>query len=223
MDAKVELNENEVKKRSPDRLAAYTQRARSLIEQVLKGELSIDQVSEKIGRKMARGEEQVRTDKLAGILNGQGIKKQLGREIAHAKITKTPLALLMLDLDGFGRINKEKGFDEGNRAIKEMVSFLKQRVFHRETDSIGRLGGDEFVVICPFTDQEGATMLAEEIRQFLPDYMKKARFDFTTSVGVSTMRDDNQNVETLLAEADKAQMSAKQNGKDRVEAFALSH
>src|SRR3989344_7970036 len=126
---------SEPEKRGADRLMAYQVRARNLVEKVIKGELSPEQTSEIIARSIARFEEQIGTDRLTGILNRQGIRTQIGWEIAHARRGGTSLSLLMLDLDGFGKINKEQGFDEGNRAIKTMAGFLRQKVVSRQTDS----------------------------------------------------------------------------------------
>lgn len=204
-----------------DRFMANQERVNRLIEGAARGELSSDEVAKKIGLLITKLETQIGTDPLTGVLNRQGIKKQLGQEIAHARRGRTPLAVLMLDLDSFGAINKERGLREGDQAIKVMADFLRRSVVHRETDSLGRLGGDEFIIICPFTNQEGAAKLAEEIRGSLPECMHEAGFDFTVSVGVSSMREDNQNVKVLLHEADSAQMAAKKNGKNRVEEYPV--
>ncbi|MDO2321512.1 diguanylate cyclase, partial [Escherichia coli] len=74
-----------------------------------------------------------------------------------------PLSFAMLDIDHFKQVNDRFGHPMGDRVIKGLALFLKQRL--RKTDHIGRYGGEEFAVVLPDTDLDAARLVLDEIRQ----------------------------------------------------------
>lgn len=179
--------------------------------------LTPKEVAKKYGAEIARHERLRFVDPFTGLWTLRGFQHQLGYEIARSKKDSTPVVVFMLDLDGFKEINDRLGHDEGNRAIMIMANFLREQT--QETGIIGRYGGDEFAMICPNTNIETGKNIAEKIRFNLKYRMKKKGFPVTTSVGLTQLRQDNQNVPALLKEADDALKMAKEQGKNTVAIF----
>jgi diguanylate cyclase (GGDEF)-like protein len=99
-----------------------------------------------------------RTDALTGVLNRRGFDERFDAELASAQRGDAPLALVVLDLDGFKRVNDTYGHAAGDELLCWVVGELDEVV--RPGDSIGRLGGDEFAVLLPGTDCHGAEAIA---------------------------------------------------------------
>lgn len=157
-------------------------------------------------------------DSLTGLLKHARIKESIVREIARARRTGHPLAVAMLDIDHFKRVNDTHGHGTGDRVIMALARLLKQRL--RKSDGIGRYGGEEFVAILPDTDLETARDVLEDIRarfEVLPFLHQGREFRCTLSAGVASTRelpeaDDGQ----LLIAADQALYAAKHGGRNRV-------
>ena len=99
-----------------------------------------------------------RTDALTGALNRRGFDERFDAELASAQRSGTQLALVVLDLDGFKRVNDTYGHAAGDELLCWVVTQLDEVV--RPADSIGRLGGDEFAIVLPGTDCHGAEAIA---------------------------------------------------------------
>jgi diguanylate cyclase (GGDEF)-like protein len=99
-----------------------------------------------------------RTDALTGSLNRRGFDERFDAELASARRAESVLALVVLDLDGFKRVNDTYGHAAGDELLCWVVAELDDVV--RPGDSIGRLGGDEFAVVLPGTDCDGAEAIA---------------------------------------------------------------
>ncbi|HUQ51485.1 MAG TPA: GGDEF domain-containing protein, partial [Gammaproteobacteria bacterium] len=137
---------------------------------------------------------------------------------ATADQRNTPVALALLDLDNFKRVNDNHGHQTGDEVLRRVASRLLSAV--RGDDAICRLGGDEFLVLMADTDATIANRVAERIRHAITDTPVPTR-DGAMAVSVSvgcTIRlpRDTTAVEALLERADQALMQSKAAGRNRV-------
>jgi len=156
------------------------------------------------------------TDALTGIFNRRHFMAVLAREQHRADRYATSFSLLMLDIDHFKRINDTYGHPVGDEAIKAMAAAASK--FLRPTDMIGRFGGEEFVVMLPHTDEVGAVVAAERIRQSVADVVVSAGDQdvrFTVSIGAATYV-RRAKLDQLLECADQALYAAKSGGRNQV-------
>ncbi|MGM0415386.1 MAG: transporter substrate-binding domain-containing diguanylate cyclase [Thermodesulfobacteriota bacterium] len=102
------------------------------------------------------------TDKLTGLFNRSKLDHELAAEQRRFERSGQPFSLILLDIDWFKSINDNFGHLTGDKVLKKMADLLKARC--RENDIVGRWGGEEFLILCPDTDLQGASKLAEDIR-----------------------------------------------------------
>ncbi len=174
----------------------------------------------------AREELRIRAthDSLTGVLNRGCILETLQNELARCAREAQSVALLMVDLDRFKRINDTHGHVAGDAVLREAIQRIKGAI--RRYDAIGRYGGEEFLVILPGCSGVAARQHAERIREAV------ARADFsigeeqlhvTCSIGVAGREQpSNQCAEELIHESDVALYQAKNNGRNRVESASFS-
>ena len=160
-------------------------------------------------------------DPLTGAANRRALMQALETELARASRQHTPLALLMVDIDHFKRVNDHYGHLAGDHVLRHIVGVLRQRL--RASDVLGRYGGEEFMVLLPGTDLHGAAQLAEQLRQAVqaaPCEWQGQHIPFTVSIGVAasadTPADPSRTSEALLQAADQALYRAKDDGRNRV-------
>lgn len=151
------------------------------------------------------------TDDLTGIANRRGIFKSLHRENIAAKRHRQPLALLVLDLDHFKRVNDEHGHAVGDEVLRQVAAILRSEV--RTGDLIGRIGGEEFMVVLPQTDTEGALALADRIRHAISEH--EPLLGVTVSAGLACAQPGD-DVGSLFRRSDDALYEAKESGRDCV-------
>lgn len=158
------------------------------------------------------------TDELTGIANRRAVMERLQEEYQRARRTKTPLSIMMLDLDHFKQINDTYGHPCGDAVLAESARRVKATV--RTYDVFGRYGGEEFLVITPDSNRNGAENLAERIRLAISGtpfpYNDKPDIAVTVSIGVAALTDADDTVEHLLLRADTALYKAKTGGRNRV-------
>ncbi|MDF2447351.1 MAG: hypothetical protein K0S46_2587 [Moraxellaceae bacterium] len=161
------------------------------------------------------------TDALTLVHNRRSIFDQLEAEVARARRQGTPLAVVLLDLDHFKRINDTWGHATGDRALREAAGLLAATL--RQSDAIGRFGGEEFLLLLPDTPEEGARLLAERCRQQLAALELRAddgrRIPLSASFGLAAATGAAAlEAGALVLAADTALYRAKQGGRNRVEA-----
>ena len=157
-------------------------------------------------------------DSLTGLYNHTHILHLLDQEIIRAKDTKKPLTFAMLDIDFFKKINDSYGHPIGDRVLKSLSLFLKQRL--RKTDHIGRYGGEEFAIVLPNTSEGDAKIILNEIRErfsTLPQPSGKLTFNVSFSCGIALSCEES--VQTLCGKADKALYEAKHAGRNTVRTY----
>ncbi len=170
-------------------------------------------------------EEQLRllaaTDPLTGLPNRRAFLETAGRELAGAGRRNRPVALVMLDIDHFKRVNDRHGHAAGDEALRRVAETCRDSL--RAGDLAGRLGGEEFCLLLPDTDLPAAAGVAERVRQTvaatpipLPD---GAVLHLTISLGVAIAQapESPGALDDTLGRADRALYRAKDNGRDRVE------
>lgn len=159
--------------------------------------------------------EKVSTDYLTGLYNHRYFQEKLTDEVERARRYKTPLSLILTDIDNIKKFNDTYGHQFGDLALKEVAAAIKRAV--RASDFTARYGGEEMAVILPNTNLEGACRAAERICEavrgiVLKDESQGVTTKVTVSVGVAEYCDGK---ERLIKEADEALYAAKRDGKDR--------
>ncbi|HVC11251.1 MAG TPA: GGDEF domain-containing protein [Burkholderiales bacterium] len=167
---------------------------------------------------LTRGLERVaKVDMLTEIPNRRGLLAEFERELSRAQRAAAPLALALMDLDHFKRINDEFGHPAGDAMLREVVKRILATV--REHDIVGRFGGEEFALIVPGGDREAAAWTAERVREAVaeqPFDVDGRRMQTTLSAGVAVLGEDGADWDTLIEAADRALYEAKRRGRDRV-------
>lgn len=168
---------------------------------------SIDQIAEEAIR-----------DELTGLLNRKGMKKRI-TELLDGEDTEI-ISVIMMDIDHFKQVNDTYGHLLGDRVINGAGLEINNNI--RGRDIAARYGGEEFVLILPGTDQRGAVIVAENIRQAV----NKLRWEnkrtgehlppITLSAGVA-QSSNTAEIDELILRADEALYEAKRAGRDRIE------
>lgn len=164
-------------------------------------------------------------DSLTGLYNHTHILQLLEDCSFRARREQRPLSFAMLDIDHFKKINDHHGHPMGDRVIKSLALFLKQRL--RKTDYIGRYGGEEFAIVMPDTGLDAAHQVLDSIRQRFAEIHYPAQprdLQCTFSAGVVQF-DEAFDALSLASAADEALYRAKHAGRNcvmRVQAQAAA-
>ena len=162
------------------------------------------------------------TDPLTSLLNRRALTERLTTEMERALRYDTSVALLLVDLDHFKRVNDTYGHLAGDGVLRTVAELLGEEA--RSSDIVARYGGEEFLVVLPETDDAGAAVLAERMRERMAGHAFRAweaghTLQITASIGVATFPAGRiESVEDLFARADAALYRAKAEGRDRVRA-----
>jgi diguanylate cyclase (GGDEF)-like protein len=155
-------------------------------------------------------------DSLTDLPNRRAIMEQLEKEIERARRNGSMLAVAIIDIDHFKRINDSYGHLAGDAVLKHCASVMKKRL--RQSDCLGRYGGEEFLLILPDTSREGVTIALDDLRTDIattPTHYDRQEITHHFSVGVWCGVPGPQDTSaTLLALADAALYQAKQAGRN---------
>lgn len=157
-------------------------------------------------------------DPLTGLYNRRYMEETLEREIHRGKRRKTPLGIILMDIDHFKQINDTHGHEAGDSVLAAIGRFLKKHI--RREDIPCRFGGEEFLLILPDASLENSYKRAEELRNLL------LRFDIkhqgqslgkiSASFGVADCPEHGENFEDVIRAADAALYQAKAGGRNQV-------
>ncbi|HSB98069.1 MAG TPA: GGDEF domain-containing protein [Spongiibacteraceae bacterium] len=155
-------------------------------------------------------------DSLTQVGNRVALEITADREIAMARRTGQPTAILVLDIDHFKSINDTYGHSAGDRVLIDVAQQLRENC--REVDSIFRFGGEEFVVLLSQTEEIGATAIAERIRLAVANMntqYQQQTIQITASIGIACLS-RGEGLPAWFERADRALYLAKKSGRNRV-------
>ncbi len=157
------------------------------------------------------------TDSLTGLPNNRAFREALGRELARSQRAGTPVALIMVDIDFFKRVNDTYGHAAGDDVLRAVAQSLRGAL--RAGDLAARYGGEEFVLLLPATDLAGASVVGERVRRAIEStpvaLTDGTSLGVTASFGVALARGVG-DASGVFARADAALYAAKRGGRNRV-------
>ncbi len=156
-------------------------------------------------------------DPLTLLMNRAHFMHRANEELARARRYQRPLALLLLDLDHFKRVNDDYGHLAGDEVLASVSKRWQSEL--RNIDLIGRIGGEEFVVLLPENDLAAARIVAERLLQAVSGrnfYSEGRAISCTVSCGIAILGQET-HLDELLRRADQALYRAKDKGRNRVE------
>ncbi len=169
-------------------------------------------------RRHERIAQEALTDPLTGLWNRRHMAETLDREVSRALRFGHEISLIIIDVDDFKRINDRFGHLQGDLVLGQIADQVKDAT--RDIDVAARYGGDELALILVETGSEGATILAERLRERVRDTEVPLReggtMAVTISVGVATIPDSAEDLESLVDGADRALLRAKRSGKNQI-------
>ena len=164
--------------------------------------------------------EKVYYDPLTNIYNRRYFDENLNRTLKFLSRSKSPLTLMMIDIDHFKRYNDTYGHSEGDACLKIVAETLSNSVTRTE-DFAARYGGEEFAMVLPHTDENGARLIAERLIKNIvncniPHENSDVEKYVTISIGVTTaVVSFKHNPEDYIIRADELLYESKQNGRNR--------
>jgi diguanylate cyclase (GGDEF)-like protein/PAS domain S-box-containing protein len=153
-------------------------------------------------------------DELTGLYNRRGFMTFAEQHLNSVHRSDKGLVIVYADLDGLKQINDSLGHKEGDRALMKTAELFKETF--RTSDVLGRLGGDEFTVLAAVEPEGGVGGLISRLQQKFSDFnlLKTMPYDISISIGVAMLdAEQNQSIEDLLAQADKAMYKDKRRRK----------
>ena len=185
---------------------AHAEAVRSLAErEVQLGEAHAEQ---------AQWREQALRDPLTGLLNRRALEERHAQEARAAAAEGTPLALVLLDLDHFKRINDTHGHAAGDTVLRDVATVLRQGL--RSNDALFRIGGEEFALLIPGASAALAARRVDSLRTALAaTALGGLPEGLTFSAGVAGVGPQTASLQALLHAADQALYQAKRDGRNR--------
>lgn len=166
-------------------------------------------------------EQETVTDPLLGIFNRRHLDRRLQEEMVRCERYKLMLAVLLVDIDHFKKVNDTWGHQVGDIVLKHVSRIFVDTL--RQTDMVARFGGEEFVLLLPHTPEAESYRLAERLRKIVektPCVLiqdgKQLEIPITISIGIACAFPGGDSSLDLLERADKAMYRAKQEGRNRV-------
>jgi diguanylate cyclase (GGDEF)-like protein len=167
-------------------------------------------------RQHARLAAAARTDAKTGLLNAGAWQQAAAAEAARVARSGRPLAVAMVDIDHFKKVNDTWGHLAGDQVLAAVARALAGQL--RPYDVAGRFGGDEVAVLLPDATEATARLVADRMRASIASTspLPGSTLRVTVSIGVAAAIPASENLRDLLAAADEALYSAKQAGRNRV-------
>lgn len=166
--------------------------------------------------------EQATRDFLTQLWNRSEILEFFGRELARSSRERTPVGVVLVDIDHFKAVNDTHGHEAGDAVLREIARRMQVSV--REYDGIGRYGGEEFLILLPGCDELSSYNQAERLRKQIAQAeisIGDTSLSITASFGVTTAElGEAWTPASLIRRADQALYLAKKSGRNRVEFLA---
>jgi diguanylate cyclase (GGDEF)-like protein len=164
-------------------------------------------------------------DGLTGLYNHRACQERLREEVARARRYNQPMSVLYADVDNFGALNEDLGYQIGDEVLRRLAHSISaeessQRV--RACDIVARYAGEEFVVLLPETGKAGAITKANRLREAVAQGEYPGGRLVTLSIGVASFPEDATAPEEILRCAEAALRGAKRSGRNRVHFFSAS-
>jgi diguanylate cyclase (GGDEF)-like protein len=159
-------------------------------------------------------------DPVTELFNRRHFEARVQAEVQRSRRQILDLALLMVDIDDFKRVNDTLGHLEGDRVLRDVADLLRSGV--RVFDVCARYGGEEFAIVMPGASEQVAVQVAERIRSQVQERLKSDPVPITISVGVGTLQ-PGESAEDLISGADRALIAAKKAGKNTVRSAHATH
>jgi diguanylate cyclase (GGDEF)-like protein len=188
----------------------------------VRAQLRIKDLNDNLRRANERLKELVDIDDLTGLFNMRSLYKRLDFELERARRYNRSVAVLMMDLDDFKRVNDQHDHLFGSFVIKEVGKMIRENI--RKVDFAARYGGDEYLVVLTEINPDGATVFANRLRSKIEESTYANEFfsmRLTASLGLAIVNPNSTEVDAraLVRYADRALYKAKDNGRNRVEMF----
>lgn len=155
-------------------------------------------------------------DALTGLLNRRQFEREVSEQVGRAHRYGELSTLLMIDIDGFKKINDTYGHRVGDRALKAIAVALKRRL--RDTDQVARVGGDEFAVLLPYAGAEQGGDIAADLQRLISGCsveVEDSEVHLSMSIGLVQIDSDTKDDESVFIEADKLMYEDKRQAKAR--------
>ena len=175
--------------------------------------------TESLRMELEKTQEIANTDSLTGIANRESFMNHIENQYAEGVLAAGEHCIIMADIDHFKKVNDTHGHLTGDKVIKAVAQILKKGT--KGIDLPARFGGEEFIVYLPFTDINGAKVVAENIRKMVASCKiirpksREAIGQITLSLGVSQISGPDEVYETI-SKADEALYEAKRGGRNKV-------
>ena len=157
-------------------------------------------------------------DDLTGAYNRRHFMQIFEKEFSITKRYKSPLSILLIDIDSFKDINQTYGLEIGDAVMTTFAQFCEDLL--RQSDLFACYGGGKFIVMLPSTPSLGAAIIGERIRANAEELLinhEKQIIQFTVSIGISLVLDSDSNSNGILARVHTALYNAKKKGRNRIE------
>lgn len=177
--------------------------------------MTMEKESQQLKDKLISAQQKATHDSLTNIPNRLAYDNRLRVELARWKRYRTPLSLLIWDIDFFKKINDNYGHKAGDKTLILIAKLLASHC--RETDFVSRFGGEEFTMLLPNTDGQSAILAANKIRKLIENTAFNSngkKISISISCGITQFKDDDSE-QSAFNRADKALYSAKNNGRNQ--------
>ncbi|WP_137893968.1 diguanylate cyclase [Ramlibacter sp. 2FC] len=173
--------------------------------------------TDELRRQKEAAEQAARIDPLTGVASRRAFTEVAEVEIQRALRYRSPLSLVIIDLDHFKAVNDTHGHVTGDAVLVSIAQTVAREA--REVDLVARLGGEEFVVLLPNCAAEQAALAAERMRLAIEQsklHVEGRQLSYSASFGVAQFDPSELSITRLLARADAALYQAKTEGRNRV-------
>jgi diguanylate cyclase (GGDEF)-like protein len=181
--------------------------------------LIVGNLRRQISRVITRTVLEARTDKLTDLPNRRSWEEGLAREVARQARRRTPLCVLVIDLDHFKALNDTYGHSAGDIALARVAGVLRSEA--RQSDVLARIGGEEFALLLPDCAPTDARMRAQEIRLAVERASAGWQTPVTVSIGVAALPAHARTADELMEAGDVALYEAKRAGRNTVRMYKV--